>query len=128
MEVKVRHREEKGREGFYGLGVYVRRMLDILAITFLARFTEKPLRFFGMLGLIAMLVGIAMCIPPLYAKVFQDTTLMNRPIFVFGTVLAAFGVQLIGYGLVGEIVIFTQSRNLREYKLEDTLQSQRLAL
>jgi FemAB-related protein (PEP-CTERM system-associated) len=122
VEVKVRHREEKGRKGFYGLGVYVRRMLDILAITFLARFTEKPLRFFGMLGLIAMFLGIAMCVPPLYAKLFQDTTLMNRPIFVFGTVLAAFGVQLIGYGLVGEIVIFTQSRNLREYKFEDTLQ------
>ena len=27
-EVKLRHREERGRQGFYGLGVYVRRALD----------------------------------------------------------------------------------------------------
>lgn len=123
VEVKVRHREEKGRHGFYGIGVYVRRLLDILAITFLARFTQKPLRFFGMLGLIAVVVGIAMCITPLYNKLFLEQSLMDRPIFVFGAILAAFGVQLVGFGLVGEIVIFTQASNLREYQVEETLEN-----
>ncbi|MHC4078879.1 MAG: glycosyltransferase, partial [Planctomycetota bacterium] len=46
VEVKVRHREERGRRGFYGVGVYIRRLLDITAVTFLTRFTQKPLRFF----------------------------------------------------------------------------------
>src|SRR5688572_27200980 len=65
VEVKVRHREEKGRIGFYGVGVYLRRLLDILAITFLTRFTQRPLRFFGYLGFTAMLAGVAMAAVPL---------------------------------------------------------------
>jgi len=28
------------------------------------------------------------------------------------------GVQIVGFGLVGEIIIFTQAKNLREYRIE----------
>jgi len=28
------------------------------------------------------------------------------------------GVQIVGFGLVGEIIIYTQARNLKEYKVE----------
>ena len=42
-EVKLRHREERGRKGYYGIGVYVRRVLDLIAISFLTRFRERPL-------------------------------------------------------------------------------------
>ena len=58
VEVRVRHREEKGRAGFYGVGVYLRRLLDILAITFLTRFTQRPLRFFGYLGFTSRAMGV----------------------------------------------------------------------
>lgn len=118
VEVKVRHREEKGSTGFYGVGVYVRRLLDILAVTFLARFTQKPLRFFGMIGLLSMLAGAALSIGPLWDKLSGES-LQNRPIFVLGAILVAFGIQLIGFGLVGEIVIFTQAGNLRDYKIDE---------
>jgi FemAB-related protein (PEP-CTERM system-associated) len=124
VEVKVRHREEKGRSGFYGVGVYVRRMLDILAVTFLTRFTQKPLRFFGLLGVFAMLIGFALCVEPLYAKFLSEaqTSLLDRPIIILGVVLIAFGVQLIGFGLVGEIIIFTQANSLRDYKIDEILE------
>ena len=118
VEVKVRHREEKGRRGFYGIGVYLRRTLDILAITFLTRFTQRPLRFFGMLGIVAILIGLPMAVWPAVEK-FIDGSTAARPILVAGTILIAFGVQLIGFGLVGEIIIFTQARNLTDYKIEE---------
>jgi FemAB-related protein (PEP-CTERM system-associated) len=122
VEVKVRHREEKGRSGFYGVGVYLRRLLDILAISFLTRFTQQPLRFFGYVGFAAMLAGIAMAAWPLYEKLVQNDSLTNRPLFVIGAILAAFGVQLIGFGLIGEIIIFTQAPNLRDYKVEEVVE------
>jgi FemAB-related protein (PEP-CTERM system-associated) len=126
VEVKVRHREEQGRRGFYGIGVYARRMLDIVAISFLTRFQQKPLRFFGMLGLLAMLVGAALCLGPLYQKLIEGDT-AQRPVFVVGVVLIAFGVQLIGFGLIGEIIIFTQAKNLREYKVEEVIEGSSVA-
>lgn len=122
VEVRVRHREEKGRAGFYGVGVYLRRLLDILAITFLTRFTQRPLRFFGYVGFAAALAGVLMAAWPLYLKLVAGESLAERPLFVIGAILAAFGVQLIGFGLIGEIIIFTQAPNLRDYKVEDTVQ------
>lgn len=118
-EVKVRHREEMGRRGFYGVGVYLRRLLDILAITFLTRFTQRPLRFFGYVGFIAIVLGLLMVAQPLYAKIFGEGSLQDRPLFVMGAILGTFGVQLIGFGLIGEIIIFTQAPNLRDYKVEE---------
>jgi FemAB-related protein (PEP-CTERM system-associated) len=121
-EVRVRHREEKGRAGFYGVGVYLRRALDIVAITFLTRFTQRPLRFFGYVGFTAALVGVLMAAWPLYERIFENVALTERPLFVLGAILAAFGVQLIGFGLVGEIIIFTQAPNLRDYKIESMVE------
>ena len=122
VEVQVQHREEKGRAGFYGIGVYLRRLLDILAITFLTRFTQRPLRFFGYLGFLATVAGMLMAAFPLYAKLFEGDSLTDRPLFVIGAIMAAFGVQLIGFGLIGEIIIFTQAPNLRDYKVEDLVE------
>ncbi|MCC6782839.1 MAG: FemAB family PEP-CTERM system-associated protein [Planctomycetes bacterium] len=121
VEIKVRHREERGTIAFYGIGVYVRRVLDILAISFLTRFTQRPLRFFGILGVLAILIGVALCVEPLYAKVFEAESLANRPAFVLGVILAAFGVQLIGLGVIGEIIIFTQAGQMRDYKVDEVL-------
>jgi FemAB-related protein (PEP-CTERM system-associated) len=122
VEVKVRHREEKGRAGFYGVGVYVRRLLDILAITFLTRFTQRPLRFFGYLGFAAMLLGAALVAYPLYLKLTNVSGLSDSAKFIVGSILGAFGVQLIGFGLIGEIIIFTQAPNLRDYKVEELIE------
>jgi FemAB-related protein (PEP-CTERM system-associated) len=122
VEVKVRHREEKGRSGFYGIGVYLRRMLDILAITFLTRFTQQPLRFFGYVGFAAMVMGIGLAAYPLYEKLQGTSGLSDRPMFMIGAIMAAFGVQLIGFGLVGEIIIFTQAPNLRDYKIDEVIE------
>lgn len=123
VEVKVRHREEKGTLPFYGVGVYVRRVLDILAISFLTRFTQKPLRFFGILGVLSILLGIAVTVEPLYQKLFEDASIADRPIFVLGVILVAFGVQMIGFGLVGEIIIFTQAGQMRDYKIDEVVES-----
>jgi FemAB-related protein (PEP-CTERM system-associated) len=117
-EVTVRHREEIGKHGFFGIGVYLRRLLDILAVTFLTRFTQKPLRFFGMIGMLQILVGLAMTLHPLIEKFTGDGGATYRPIFVVGVVLITIGAQFIGFGLVGEIIIFTQAPHRRDYKID----------
>jgi FemAB-related protein (PEP-CTERM system-associated) len=123
VEVRVRHREEKGRAGFFGFGVYARRLLDILAITFLTRFTQRPLRFFGYLGFAAIAVGAPVAFWHLWERLtVEGASLADKPAFVIAAILAAFGVQLIGFGLIGEIIIFTQAPNLRDYKVEEQVE------
>ena len=49
-EVPVPQHPNDAGTRVYRPGVYVRRLLDIAAFFFLAKFTEKPLRFFGLVG------------------------------------------------------------------------------
>jgi glycosyltransferase involved in cell wall biosynthesis len=117
-EVKVRHLKEWGKAGFFGLGVYLRRVLDVLAVMFLTRFTLKPLRFFGTVGGFFFLVGGAICAHLAVQKLFFGLGVSGRPLLLLGVMLVVLGVQVLGFGLVGEIIIFSQARNLREYRIE----------
>lgn len=118
-EVQVRHLQEWGGSGFFGVGVYVRRFLDVIGVVFLTHFTLKPLRFFGTLGaLFAGLGGAFTGFCFLQWLFMENSPLYSRPIFMVGVLLFVLGVQVIGFGLVGEIIIYTQARRLREYRIE----------
>ena len=56
-EVAVPQHPGNARTRLYGPGVYARRLLDIAAFFFLAKFTEKPLRFFGLVGSVLLRAG-----------------------------------------------------------------------
>ena len=94
----------------FGPGVYVRRVLDILTIFFLARFTRKPLRFFGLIGAVLGVVGFAICATLGVQRVLGVTALGDRPLLLLGVLLLVLGVQLASLGLLGEVIIFLSSR------------------
>jgi glycosyltransferase involved in cell wall biosynthesis len=127
VEVQVRHLEEWGGAGFFGIGVYVRRFLDILGMVFLAKFTLKPLRFFGVLGGSFLVGGGILTSVMVWQKFFNESGvyrgLYQRPLFLIGLLLVVLGVQIIGFGLVGEIIIYTQAGHLREYRVERIFES-----
>lgn len=120
-EVRVRHLREKGRSGFFGMGVYVRRLLDVVALLFITRFTRKPLRFFGMAGGLFALAGVSVCayLGLDYALQLSDQSdPRNRAALVVGMSLIVLGVQIFALGLVGEIIIFTSAHAVRDYTVE----------
>ncbi len=118
-EVKVRHMQEWGGAGWFGFGVYVRRFLDILGVVFLTHFTLKPLRFFGTLGALFAVSGSGILLWLLLSWLIAGAAGTYSPaLFLVGVLLFVNGVQVIGFGLVGEIIIYTQARNLREYRIE----------
>ena len=119
-EVQVRHLAEWGGAGIFGAGLYLRRALDLLGLMFLARFTHKPLRFFGALGGSLMLLGGLMAGTQFVMWLSSDMafSLYQRSPFIVGVLLGVLGAQIVGFGLVGEIIVFTQARNVREYRIE----------
>lgn len=117
-EIRVRHMKERGRKGFFGFGVYLRRFLDVLAVLFLTKFALKPLRFFGLIGSVFSVFGLAVLAIVTYDKLWQGKEIGDRPLFILGVVMVVLGAQVIGFGLVGEIIIFTQAKNIREYRIE----------
>ncbi len=124
VEVKVRHLKEWGGTGIFGLGIYTRRFLDILAVMFLTKFTLKPLRFFGTIGGLFGFIGSAICAHMTIQKFWFDQAISGRPLLLLGVLLIVLGVQVLGFGLVGEIIIFSQARNLKEYRIDRIYESE----
>jgi glycosyltransferase involved in cell wall biosynthesis len=121
-EIKVRHVAEQVKKGDYRFGVYLRRLLDLLTLFFLIKFTRKPLRFFGLLGSGVLLGGIILLLA-LVAQWVLGRPLGDRPLFVFGVLMIVLGAQLFSIGLLGELIIFTHARETKEYHIEKVYES-----
>ena len=50
--------------------------------------------------------------------------LAERPALLLTTMLIVLGAQVLGLGLIGELIIFTHARQLREYQIERLIQAQ----
>jgi glycosyltransferase involved in cell wall biosynthesis len=117
-EVPVAQHPNDARTRVYGPGVYLRRLLDVAAFFFLAKFTEKPLRFFGLVGSVFFALG-ALTGVVLLAERLAGQGIANRPLLLLAVLLIALGVQLIGLGLVGEIIVHLRSPHRRAYRVRE---------
>ncbi|MBI5742153.1 MAG: hypothetical protein HZA16_15750 [Nitrospirae bacterium] len=125
-EVKCEHFKDHGepreaRAGFYRMSSYVGRMIDIFTIYLNTSFTKKPLRLFSYIGLLFFLTGICIFGFIFFQKLFMDQLLGNRPSFILAIVSMIIGIQIVGTGLLGEIIIFTLGRKKREYVIEEII-------
>jgi len=102
----------------YGFRTYLSRILDILTVGFLTRFNQKPLRFFGAGGAFSFLVGSAGLAYIAIERLMFDVAASDRPLLVLFSLFLVLGVQLIAIGLVGETIIFTSSKNNKEYRIK----------
>ncbi len=99
----------------YGPGVYLRRLLDVMGLIFLLRFTDKPLRFFGLLGGGLALAGGTSLIAMLLTKVLGGG-IATRPFLLFGVLLLVIGVQAIALGLIGEMIVHLNATRRASYR------------
>jgi len=117
-EVDIPQHGADSRTRVYHPGLYIRRLLDILTLVFLFKFSKKPLRFFGLIGaglfgggvLISFYLGIE--------RILGMTALSNRPLLILGVLLMVLGVQIGAIGLLGEMIIFTHARKMKDYTIE----------
>jgi glycosyltransferase involved in cell wall biosynthesis len=118
QEVSVPQHPKDARTRVYRPGVYFRRLLDIAAFFFLAKFTEKPLRFFGLVGSVFLAAGGLLSVVLLVERV-EGQGIANRPALLLAVLLVALGVQLIGLGLVGEIIVHLRAPHRRAYRVRE---------
>ena len=122
-EIDVRQSPRDRHRGFYGPRVYARSLLDIFTVFFLTRFTKKPLRFFGMLGVVIFGFGSLVVLWLVVERLAFSMSLADRPALLLGSLLVVLGVQLFALGLIGELIIFTHASQLKEYQVEEVVES-----
>jgi hypothetical protein len=122
QEVNVSQREEDTRLRLIKPGAYLRRLLDILTLFFIVKFTKKPLRFFGLLGSTMFLIGTIITAYLACLRILGTAALSNRPALLFGILLMVFGIQLFSVGLIGELIIFNHAKEICEYNIEEIIE------
>ncbi len=121
-EIQVKQSRHDAKRRVFRPGVYLRRLLDILTLFFLFKFTKKPLRFFGLVGSALSVAGAAiMGYLGLY-RLLGFGAIAGRPLVILGVLLMVLGVQLFSIGLLGEIIIFTHARKVKDYSIGKILE------
>ena len=118
IELNVKQSKKDIHQRLYAPGLYVRRLLDLLTIFFLIKFTKKPLRFFGLVGTTLFSLGVISSLYLIGERLIFDVSLADRPALFLSSLLVILGVQIIAIGLIGEIIIFTHAKDLKEYKID----------
>ncbi len=122
-EVPVRHLEERPGQQDSSASVYMRRGLDLLALLFLVRFTQKPFRFFGGIGAGLSATGGLINLVLAAQRVFLGQALADRPMLILATLLVVLGVQMFSLGLIGELIIFINAGGMSDYQVEHVYES-----
>ena len=102
----------------YSFGMYARRLLDLLSIFFLIKFTAKPLRFFGMNGFVVFALGFSISATLCVQRLVWGVALANRPLLLIGVLLIVLGILLFAIGLIGELIIFVHAKDFKQYRVE----------
>jgi hypothetical protein len=118
-EVTVRPHRRGDSTRVFGIGAYLGWVIDILGIFFMLRFTYRPLRFFGLVGASFSLAG-AIILAVLLIQRLGGQGIANRPLLLLGVLLVTLGVQSVGVGLIGEIVVHFQAATGSTYRLART--------
>jgi len=118
VEVDLRQSPRDRYDRGYPVRDYVHRVLDIFTVFFLVRFTKKPLRFFGMVGASTFVIGAALVAWLAIDRLVFLHPLADRPALLLSSLLVVLGMQLFALGLLGELIIFTHARDIKDYQIE----------
>ena len=127
-ELAIPQRKEDRSTRYYGIAIYLKRVLDVLTIFFLMKFTRRPLRFFGLIGLAVSAVGGAITLYLGVYRILDMGAIAGRPLLLLGVLLIVLGIQTLSLGLLGEIIIFTHARSIRDYQVAEVIEKSAVAV
>ena len=79
---------------------------EIDTILFLGKYMDRPLHFFGAMGLFFAVAGIIVECYVLYLKYFLFEPFQKHiALLIFGAILIIAGLQLFTFGLLGELIV-----------------------
>jgi glycosyltransferase involved in cell wall biosynthesis len=103
-EKVVKHHPRKYGKTKFGLSRFMNGFLDLITITFVQRYLQKPMHFFGSIGVLMLLAGGGINLYMAFLKFVYGQGIGDRPLLFLGILLMVVGVQFFSTGLLGEMI------------------------
>ncbi len=123
-EKVVQHRPRKYGVTKFGLERFVYGFLDLLSITFVSKFSKRPMHFFGTLGTLFFMAGFGITAFLIYMKLHNIAQgivardVVNNTWFYLALTFVVIGVQLFMAGFLGEMATMNSS-NKSDYSVAE---------
>ncbi len=120
-EVETIHHARLRGESKYGISRTLLVILDLITVKFLQSFSTKPMQAFGPIGLACGVSGLLLNLYLAFLWLSGEA-IGHRPLLLLGTLLVIVGIQLIGMGLLGEMLVSSYHEGQRKplYVLKTT--------
>lgn len=109
-EKVVIHQKRKYGSSKFGMSRFINGFLDLLTVSFITKFSKRPMHFFGVLGSLMFLAGGIVAIWLISEKVYYSLNnlptrkVTEMPLFYIALVAVIIGVQLFLAGFIAELV------------------------
>lgn len=101
----VEHRPRKYGITKFGWERFVNGFLDLLSITFVGKFSKRPMHFFGLWGTLFFIAGFLITFYLIASKIIDPSfALTNRPGFFLALTAILIGMQLFLAGFISELI------------------------
>ncbi len=117
-EKVVKHHPRKYGKTKFGFSRFINGFLDLMTIMFVQGYLQKPMHFFGTVGILLFTGGTAINAYIAVMKLFFGQPIGDRPLLFLGILLMIVGIQFFSTGLLGEMLnknhVERQKPNIKE--------------
>lgn len=110
-EIEVLHHPREFGQSKYGAKRFIKGILDLLTVKFVTQYSARPLHFFALAGLPILLLGSAIIFYLSVLWLMGLGPIGDRPLLLIGILMVVTGTQLVGVGLLAELI---QSNSINE--------------
>lgn len=118
-ELPVHHEPRRFGHSKFGSGRLMRGLLDLLTVLLLTRYRSRPLHFFGGIGLGLGILGALGLIYLMALWLLGLGPIGDRPLLLFSILSTLAGLQFIGVGLIGELIVVSKGGQDGHYVLDE---------
>lgn len=126
-QVDVNHRQREFGKSKYNLNRTTRVISDLLLMLFLKKYLQRPMHFFGGLGMITLGIGVLINIYMLILKI-GGNDIWGKPLLLLGILLVMGGIQFITIGVIAELQMRTyfESQHKTPYRIKRIVETSAL--
>lgn len=118
-QVDVNHRPREFGSSKYNLGRTTRVISDLILMVFFKKYLQRPMHFFGSIGIVTLGLGVLINIYFLIHKILGHD-IWGKPLLLLGILLVMGGIQFITIGIIAELQMRTyfESQNKKPYRVK----------